>query len=193
MTTFILVRHGAHDRLDRFLDGRRPGVHLNDLGRRQAEWVAGRLDAIYTSPLERTRETATAIGRRLGLEPEVEVALEELDFGSWSGKTIAELKPLEDWRQWNEARAISATPAGDTMRAAQGRILDFIDAHRREQPEGCFVLVGHSDPLKAALFFYLGLSLDKLHRIAVAPGSLSRIEIDGWGATVVGLNETMPE
>ena len=79
------------------------------------------------------------------------------------------------------------------MRAAQTRILDFIDLRRREQPEGCFVLVGHSDPLKAALFFYLGLSLDKLHRIAVAPGSLSRIEIDGWGATVIGLNETMPD
>ena len=198
MTTIILVRHGAHDRLNRFLDGRRPGVHLNELGRRQAEWAAGRLadfavDAIHTSPLERTQETAAAIGQRLGLVPKVEIALEELDFGSWSGKTISELEPLEDWRQWNEARAISPTPAGDTMRAAQGRILDFIDARRHEQPEGCFVLVGHSDPLKAALFFYLGLSLDKLHRIAVAPGSLSRIEIDGWGATVVGLNETMPE
>ena len=198
MTTFILVRHGAHDRLNRFLDGRRPGVHLNDLGRRQAEWAAGRLadlavDAVYTSPLDRTRETAAVIGRRLGLEPTVEPALEELDFGSWSGRTIAELEPLEDWRQWNEARAISPTPSGDTMRAAQGRILDFIDDLRRDHPDGCFVLVGHSDPLKAALFFYLGLSLDKLHRIAVAPGSLNRVEIDGWGATVVGLNETMPE
>ena len=198
MTTFFLVRHGAHDRLNRFLDGRRPGIHLNALGRRQAEWVAERLvglavDAVYTSPLERTRETAAAIAGRLGLEAEVEPALEEIDFGDWSGKTMAELEPLENWRQWNEARAISPTPAGDTMRAAQNRILDFIDTRRREQPEACLVLVGHSDPLKAALFFYLGLSLDKLHRIAVAPGSLSRVEIDGWGATVVGLNETMPE
>lgn len=198
MTTFILVRHGAHDRLNRFLDGRRPGVHLNDLGRRQAEWAAERLsslnvDEIYTSPLERTRETAAPIAARHGLDATVETALEELDFGNWSGKTITDLEPLEDWRQWNEARAISSTPAGDTMRAAQTQILDFIDTRRRERPDGCFVLVGHSDPLKAVLFFYLGLSLDKLHRIAVAPGSLSRIEIDGWGATVVGLNETMPE
>ena len=123
----------------------------------------------------------------------VEPALEELDFGSWSGKTITELEPLEAWRRWNEARAISPTPAGDTMRAAQNRMLDFIDLRRRERPKGCFVLVGHSDPIKAVLFFYLGLSLDKLHRITVAPGSLSRVEIDGWGATVTGLNETMPE
>ena len=198
MTTFILVRHGAHDRLNRFLDGRRAGVHLNALGHRQAVWAAERLadlavDAVYTSPLDRARETAEAIADRLGLQAKVEPALEELDFGSWSGKTIADLEPLEDWRQWNEARAISATPAGDTMRAAQDRILDFIDARRRDQPEGCFVLVGHSDPLKAALFYYLGLPLDKLRRSAVAPGSLSRIEIDGWGATVMGLNETMPE
>ena len=194
----ILVRHGAHDRLDRFLDGRRPGVRLNALGHRQAEWAAERLageavDAVYTSPLERTRETAKAITGRIGLAAKVEPALEELDFGSWAGKAIAELDLLEDWRRWNAARSIASTPAGDTMRAAQNRILDFIDARRREQPAGCLVLVGHSDPLKAALLFYLGLSLDKLQRIAVAPGSLSRVEIGAWGATVVGLNETMPE
>ena len=198
MATFILVRHGAHDRLNRYLDGRRPGVHLNALGRRQAEWAAERLaglaiDAVYTSPLERTRGTAEVIAGRLALEARIEPALEELDFGSWSGKTLTELEPLEDWRQWNAARAISSTPAGDTMRAAQNRILDFVDGLRGAHPEGCFVLVGHSDPLKAALFFYLGLSLDKLHRIEVAPGSLSRVEIDAWGATVMGFNETMPE
>ena len=198
MTTFVLVRHGAHDRLDRFLDGRRPGVHLNVLGHRQAAWAADRLasrqvDAILSSPLERTRETAEVIAARLGVDVKIDPALEELDFGSWSGKTIEDLKPLEDWRQWNEARAIAPTPAGDTMRAAQGRMLDLVDRLRLDRPKGCFGLVGHSDPLKATLFFYLGLSLDKLHRIKVAPGSLSRIQIDAWGATVTGLNETMPE
>ena len=197
MTTFFLVRHGAHDRLDRFLDGRRPGVHLNALGHRQAAWAAARLaghsvDAVLSSPLERTRETAEAIAARCDLVVRVEPALEELDFGCWSGKTIEALKPLEDWRQWNEARAIAWTPAGDTMRAAQGRMLDLIDRLRIERPNARYVLVGHSDPLKSALFFYLGLSLDKLHRIAVSPGSISRVEIDAWGATVVGLNETMP-
>ena len=139
MTTFFLVRHGAHDRLDRFLDGRRPGVHLNALGHRQAAWAAARLaghsvDAVLSSPLERTRETAEAIAARCDLVVRVEPALEELDFGCWSGKTIEALKPLEDWRQWNEARAIAWTPAGDTMRAAQGRMLDLIDRLRIERP-----------------------------------------------------------
>lgn len=198
MTTFFLLRHGAHDRLSRFLDGRRPGVHLNELGRRQAGYAAERLagrgvEAIYASPLERTRETAAIVAAKLELQVEVHPALEELDFGDWSGKTFAELEPLESWRRWNEARAITATPAGDTMRAAQQRILDLIDTLRRGRPDGCFVLVGHSDPLKAALFFYLALSLDKLGRIEVGPGSLSRVEIDGWAATVTGLNDTMPE
>lgn len=197
MATIYLVRHGAHDRLDRFLDGRRPGVHLNDLGRRQAAYAADRLvgrgvTGVYASPLDRTRETAAIIAERLGLPLTIEPALEELDFGDWSGEAIEDLKPRDDWKRWNEARAISPTPAGDTMRAAQNRILDLVDGLRRERPDGCFALVGHSDPLKAALFFYLGLSLDKLHRIAVSPGSLSRIEIDGWGATVTGLNDTMP-
>ncbi len=197
MTTLFLVRHGAHDRLGRYLDGRRPGVPLSDEGRRQAERVADRLarervDAVHASPLERTMATATPIAARHGLDVAVEPALLELDFGEWSGMTFAALKPLDAWARWNAARATAATPAGDTMRAAQNRLLDFIDARRAAAPEGSFVLVGHADPLKAVVAFYLGASLDDLPRFEISPASLSRVEVEPWGARVMTLNEGMP-
>ena len=196
MTTLFLVRHGAHDRLGRFLDGRNPGVPLSDLGRRQAEGLAARLgrervDAVYASPLERTRETAAPIATRHGREVSVEPALLELDFGDWSGMTFEALKPLEAWRLWNAARSTARTSAGDTMRAAQTRALDFIDALCRAAPHGSFVLVSHADPLKAILAFHLGLSLDDLPRFEIAPGSLSRLDVEPWGARIVTLNETV--
>ncbi len=66
VTNFLLVRHGAHDYLGRAIAGRLPGVHLNELGRQQAKQIADKLsllpiDAIYSGPLERVRETAAAL------------------------------------------------------------------------------------------------------------------------------------
>ena len=198
MTTVYVVRHAAHERLGRYLDGRNEGVHLSDLGRDQAHRLAERVSresirAVYTSPLSRARETADPIASRLGLSAVVEPALMEIDFGDWSGKTFDELKPLDAWERWNSARSTARTPAGDTMRAAQSRLLDFIDAHRLDAPDAPIVLVSHADPIKAALVYYLGLSLDDLSRFEIAPASLSRVDIEPWGARVVLLNETASE
>ncbi len=194
MTTLWLVRHGAHDRLGRFLDGRNPGISLSVAGREQAARVAARLAdepiaAVHTSPMARAQETAEPIAARHGLEPRVEPALAELDFGRWSGMTFEALQPLEDWRRWNAARSTARTPAGDTMRAAQARALDFIEPLCAAAPEATIVLVGHADPLKAIVAYVLGLSLDDLPRFEIAPASLSRIAIEPWGARVVTLNE----
>ena len=56
MTTFLLVRHGAHDLIERTPTGWMPGVHLSALGRAQSERLAERmrelpLDAVYANPL----------------------------------------------------------------------------------------------------------------------------------------------
>ena len=198
MTTFLLVRHGAHGRLGRHLDGRRPGVHLSDEGRGQAQSLAGRLarrlagrvTAVQSSPLERARETAEPIAAALGLPVTLDPGLVEIDLGDWSGRSFEELQPLE---AWNSARSTARTPAGDTMRAAQARILDRIDALRIAAPEGTYVLVSHADPIKAALVYALGLSLDDLPRFEVSPASLSRIVIEPWGTRVTLLNETPEE
>ena len=196
MATAFLVRHGSHDRLGRFLDGRAPGVCLSEVGEREAERLAVRLsrekiEVVYSSPLERAQATAAPIGDALGISVRVEAALNEVDFGEWSGRTFEALKPLQDWQWWNAARSTAQTPAGDTMRAAQARVVGFIDGQRFAAPDAVFVLVSHADPIKAAIAYYLGLSLDDLTRFDIAPASLSRIEIAPWGARVMFLNETV--
>ena len=197
MTTLFLVRHGAHGRLNRYLDGRSEGVHLSDEGHAQAQRLAARVTregvaAVHTSPLARARETAAPIAQALGLAATVEPALAEVDFGDWSGRTFDELAPLDAWQRWNAARSTARTPAGDTMRASQARMLDFIDARRLAAPDAPLLLVSHADPIKAVLVFYLGLSLDDLPRFEIAPASLSRVDIEPWGARVALMNETVP-
>ena len=65
VTLLLLIRHGTNDWVHGRLAGWTPGVHLNEEGRRQAMALATRLailpiDAVYSSPLERTVETAQA-------------------------------------------------------------------------------------------------------------------------------------
>src|SRR5436309_15236610 len=87
----ILVRHGQTPTTGKVLPGRAPGLHLSDEGRKQADAVAQRIaalksvDAVYSSPLERARETAAPIAAARGLRVSVNKGLLECDFGGWTG------------------------------------------------------------------------------------------------------------
>src|SRR2546422_11159202 len=90
-TIVVLVRHGKTPTTGVLLPGRRPGLHLDDEGRRQAEGVARRLavlpriDAIYSSPLERARETAAPLAAARKLAVRIERGLLESDGGEGAG------------------------------------------------------------------------------------------------------------
>src|SRR6478735_6702951 len=84
-TLILLVRHGQTPTTGTVLPGRAPGLHLSDRGRAQAERVAERLaglpvDVIYSSPLERTRETAEPTAACAGLKVNENAGLIECDF-----------------------------------------------------------------------------------------------------------------
>jgi broad specificity phosphatase PhoE len=92
-TTFLLVRHAAHDRVGTVLCGRMPGVGLGPVGHAQADRLAERLGnanivSVRTSPLERAWETAEPIAARAGLPLELLDDIIEIDFGDWSGKSF---------------------------------------------------------------------------------------------------------
>src|SRR5215210_1380847 len=106
MTGFILVRHAAHDLISTTITGRMPGVHLSETGRAAAERLAEQLgalpvDHILSSPLDRARETAEPLSRRLGLPVQIAPDFNEIDTGEWTGLTFNELAPRSDWQHWN--------------------------------------------------------------------------------------------
>ena len=97
-----------------------PGILLNATGREQADALAAALAllplaAIYSSPLERARETADAVGRGTGLEVGVSPGLVELDYGAWTGRSIASLADDPVWRDYNTRRVATRIPGGETM------------------------------------------------------------------------------
>ncbi len=194
-TTVFLVRHAAHDRVDRVLCGRMPGVGLGEAGRRQAEALArrfarsGGVDAVWTSPLQRARETAEPVAARLGLSARASDALCEIDFGAWTGQAFDDLRDDPRWRRWNEARGGERPPGGESMAEAQARATGEVERARAEHPDGRVVLVSHGDVIKAVLAGVLGLSLDAHARFEIAPGSVSALAVWDGGRKVLSMNE----
>lgn len=192
--TLFLVRHAAHDRVADTLCGRMAGIGLGAAGRAQAAALAARLrgeaiGALHSSPLRRCLETAAPIGAALGLEPLAEDALAEIDFGEWTGLSFARLQEDPRWRHWNSARDEAAAPGGESMRAVQRRVLDWIGAVQEHQPEGRIALVSHGDVIKAAICHVLGLPLQGYERFDIAPASLTTLVLWKGGGKVLGLNE----
>lgn len=193
MTTFYLIRHGSNDYLPRALAGRLPGVHLNEQGRAEVELLAQRLKQtpirhLFSSPMERCRETAEPLARDLNLTVQINEAFNEVDFGEWKG---AELKAIQDdprWKKWNAFRTGHVIPAGETMAQIQSRITSELIRLKNAFPGEHIAIVSHGDPIRAALCYWLGMPLDFLHRLQVDPGSVSIVRVDDATAIVTSLN-----
>ncbi|MBX4905998.1 MULTISPECIES: histidine phosphatase family protein [Rhizobium] len=193
--TFFLVRHAAHDNVGNFLAGRTAGISLGEAGRSQVQRLGQRLrrediNEIYTSPRERTRETAEGIASACGLSlPQTDDALDEVNFGNWSGKTFDVLNDDPLWRRWNTTRSLTRTPGGETMLDIQARIFSLMESLTSCGNGKRIALVSHADVIKAAVCHVLGLPLDAWPRFDIAPASVTTVVIGDWGAKVMTLNE----
>jgi broad specificity phosphatase PhoE len=169
MATLILARHGETDwnQENRFQG--RADPPLNEAGREQAYELAARLEheplaAVLTSPLQRAAETAhiVAAARRLRVVPEP--GLLEIDVGSWSGLTRAEIEHRfpDGYRRWLELA--SGWDDGETYEALGERVVPTllrIAAVHDAQP---VLVVTHSGPIRAALAAADGIAYAEARR-----------------------------
>lgn len=195
-TILILIRHGTTPTTGQVLPGRAPGLHLSDAGHEQARRVAERLAgvdlaALYTSPLERTRETAAPTAEATGLTPILDEGLLECDFGEWTGARLTDLAKLPEWDTVQRAPSRFRFPGGESFTEMQHRIVTTLDALAGRHPGRVVACVSHADPLKAALAHALGTPLDSFQRIWVGPASISVVAVDADGhASVLTTNST---
>lgn len=194
MTIFHLLRHGEHVLRGRMLAGRTPGVGLSARGRAEIAAVADRLadeeiEAIYSSPLQRARETAEILSVRLELAVEYRDDLLELDFGEWTGLTYDAVRKDERWQLWSTCRSIATAPGGESMRRVQERAVQALLELRQAHRDGTLLIVSHGDVIRAALLFFLGMPLDFYSRIEVGLASLNTVHIDNFGIRVLAVNE----
>ncbi len=187
-TTVLMIRHGQTPTTGRVLPGRAPGLHLSEVGREQAAGVADRLAnlpiaALFTSPLERARETAAPTTERLGLAATPDDGLLECDFGDWTGRTLSSLSRLKAWRTVQQTPSTFRFPGGESFAEAQSRVVDAVE--RLRHPEDTIACFSHADPIKLLLTHCLGAPLDHLQRLHVDTGSISVIEWPNIGPPLV--------
>jgi probable phosphomutase (TIGR03848 family) len=195
-TTILLVRHGQTPSTGKVLPGRARGLHLSDAGRQQAERAAERIaelprvDAVYTSPLERARETAAPIGRVTGHKPHVDRGLLECDFGQWTGASLRRLMRKREWFTVQRAPSTFRFPEGESFVEMQLRMVTALEHLRDRHPAGTIVCVSHADPIKAAVAHALGTHLDLFQRIVIGTCSISTIAWSTGGPIVLAVNST---
>jgi broad specificity phosphatase PhoE len=199
VTHLFLVRHAAHDWLGRGLCGRMHGVALNAQGQAQAHELAARLqtriDAICSSPQQRALETAAPTAARMGLTVKIAGEFDEVDFGEWTGLSMADLAAQgAAWQHWVERRSTAAPPGGEPFSNVAERTLTGAARLAREYPGQSVLVFSHCDVIKALLAACLGLSLDYLENFEVAPASLSLIVMEGdqWQVRLVNQALTGP-
>lgn len=199
MPVVLLIRHGENEYVKKGrLAGRKPGVHLNEKGRAQAQALAEVLKdypikAVYSSPLDRTMETAEPIAEIKKLKVIPREGLLEVDYGTWQDKTLKQLSRRKLWRTVQSAPALATFPDGESFAEAQLRIAtELTELARMHKRKDMFVCVGHSDMIKLAAAYYLGLPLDLFQRLIVQPASITTLHLaPDQGARLVNLN-TIP-
>jgi broad specificity phosphatase PhoE len=170
VTTILLARHGESDwnrakRWQGFAD--RP---LTDVGRHQAAELAGRLgetelDAIYSSDLQRARETAEIVARSKGLTLQTTPDLREVDVGSWSGleRSEAEERFPEGYARWLNGG--EGWDDGETYEQMSERVIRAIHRIAEAHEGGRVLVVAHGGSIRAVHADALGVDVHSYRRI----------------------------
>ncbi|MGI5370353.1 bifunctional RNase H/acid phosphatase [Streptomyces iakyrus] len=199
--TFVLLRHGETPLTPqkRFSGSGGTDPSLSDTGREQAERAAamlarrGTIQAVVSSPLARTRETAGIVAARLGLDVGIDDGLRETDFGAWEGLTFAEVRERhpDDLNAWLASPDAEPTGGGESFAATATRLAATRDKLVAAHAGRTVLLVTHVTPIKTLVRLALGAPPESLFRMELSAASLSVVAYYADGnASVRLLNDT---
>lgn len=198
MLRVLLVRHGETDWNQQMRFQGQTDIQLNARGLAQAEAIASRLrherlQAIYSSDLQRAMQTAQIIARYHDLSPIPDADLRELSYGVWEGMSREEILASEWAELFEKYRqdSLHYRPPGaeypeqilERSRRVWQRVLQ---AHEG----GTVCLVGHGGSLRALLCVALAAPLESFRRIRLDNASLSAVECFPDGMWISLLNDT---
>jgi broad specificity phosphatase PhoE len=180
----VLCRHAEPD------TAANPGVlgqfdvGLSLLGEDQADRLAAALaaeepSALYSSPLRRAWETAERIGSRLGLEPNLDERLREIDFGDADGLTWADVEARwpEVWQTRMKAPGDLRFPGGESLADLKLRAVAAVRDIVAAQDGAAVVVVAHAGVIRALFVDWLSMPDDALFRIDQDHASVNVVEV----------------
>lgn len=169
------------------------GIPLTEEGRKQAEVAADGLahvefEAIYSSPIDRTMETARAIAKRHGLPVRARKGIGEVEYGKWTNRPLKSLMRTKLWDSVVHVPSSVRFPDGESIVEVQQRAVAEVEAIATEHPKGSVCCVSHGDVIKLVSAHYLGVHIDLYQRIVIGPASVSVIALMKEGPRVIALN-----
>lgn len=197
-TRFLLLRHGQTAMSAARQYSGRSNPALSALGEKQAAAAARRLartggiDAIVSSPLQRTRQTAEAVAHALNMEVRIVEDLIETDFGLWDGKTFAEAhdQDPELHTKWLSDTSVTP-PGGESLQAVNRRVKKARESLQKEYGAANILVVSHVTPIKAILRQSLDAGTSFFQKAHLDLASLSIAEFYADGPTCLRLfNDT---
>ncbi|GGQ50797.1 bifunctional RNase H/acid phosphatase [Kitasatospora griseola] len=200
-TTLVMLRHGETPLtpLRRFSGSTGTDPGLSEKGVWQAERAAealaarGTVQAVVSSPMLRTRQTAEAAARRLGLDVRIEEGLRELDFGDWEGLTYAEVmeRHPEDLTAFFGSAKAKPTGSAESLTSLAHRAGQARDRILARYPGKTVLVVSHVSPIKTLVRLALGAPPDAVHRMELSAASLCAVQYYSDGnASLRLLNDT---
>jgi len=183
-TRLYLIRHGATPLTaeDKFSGSE--NVHLSDEGRHQVEQLAERLkddqiDAIYSSPLDRTLETANIIARPHSLTPITQDGLREISHGHWEGlqrKEVEETYP-DEYAAWEADPFTFAPEGGESGISVLARALPVIREVVVNHTDKNILVVSHKATIRIIISSLLGFDVRGYRdRLDQAPACLNILD-----------------
>jgi ribonuclease H / adenosylcobalamin/alpha-ribazole phosphatase len=182
-TQTLLLRHGQTQMsAQRRYAGCRTDVPLNETGLSQAVAAAKRLadaglDAIVSSPLLRTRQTAGEVAALCRLPVQVDEGLRETDFGDWEGLTFAEVRERwpDELTRWL-ADPLATPPGAESFTDGSARARAALDRVLAAHPGQRVLVVSHVGPIKALVCAALGAPPAAVFRMHLDTAALCAID-----------------
>jgi broad specificity phosphatase PhoE len=194
----LLVRHGHVPGISPERFRGRVDIELTTRGaneaRKTADWIARcwAPTIVYTSPMKRCRDTAAEIAIRCGVNVEVLLDLNDLNYGDWQWQThdaMAAGSPAL-YRRWRDYPHLMRFPNGESFQELMARAADalrhVIDRHSIET----IVMVGHESVNRAILLQVLDQPLSAYWTLVQDPCAVSEIEFAAESVKVIRVNES---
>ena len=195
-TRLILIRHGETPwTRERRYQGH-SDTPLSSYGKKQVLQLARTvrrlgIHVLYTSSLQRARQTAAILSKITRVSPRVDARLGELFFGRWEGQSAAELLAARDpvFRAWCRGQIVTP-PGGESLRSLRARTSRFLRDCLRRHCGKTVAIVSHGGPIKTILFEALKLPARSLWSFRIDPGSMTVLNFYPHFTQLVSLNQT---
>ena len=200
MGSIIFLRHGqAINNTERILAGRTPGIPLTEKGVDQAQKAAKfledmKISAIYSSPIQRAKNTAEIVGTHNSVDVRIDDRLIELDMGKFTGMPYEKIFSSHGnvFMKFYKGELEIAHNGVETFADVKKRVLSLVDHVLENHPNENVVLVTHMDPIKAMLSTVMSLSPENLYELIIANASLNIFREYNRKFSISGINVMHP-